>query len=68
MNNNNTASILFNANDENLLNVRQALKNTLIEKDNRNMVFTMLQRNSSCKVNITTGSRKICAKTLTDLR
>lgn len=59
---------IYNVNDENLASVRAYVENKAKEECGGNKVFTMVQRNAPCDVNITEESRNICAKTLTELR
>lgn len=59
---------IYNANDENLNNVRKSIENMTKAEDGGKEVFTMQQRNAPCTVTITKDSRQICAKSLTELR
>lgn len=62
-----TRTLPYNSNEENIAHVRADLERKLNEEGGDNRVFTMIQRNSPSKVTITAGSRKACARILTDL-
>ena len=53
-----------NYNKENISDARASMKKGYFRSED-GRVFTMLQKNSPCKVTITKESRKICADILT---
>lgn len=58
---------MYNSGDDNITSVRVALEQSVTQNAGQYKVFTLLQRNSSCRVNITERSCDICAKIIADL-